>query len=70
MNFEASKLPRMWLMSWPKLKDRWKTLLILTQLLKGSNRWQGHQGRRKTIKIENLDSKPSQFLKILIIIWW
>jgi hypothetical protein len=39
-------------------------------LLKGSKRWQGHQGKGKTIETEILDSKPSQFLGISTIIWW
>jgi hypothetical protein len=36
---KASKFEKMWLMSWPKLDDYWRTLLILTQTLKGSRRW-------------------------------
>jgi hypothetical protein len=31
----ASKLLRMWLLSWPKLNDRWKTLIIIMKTLRG-----------------------------------
>jgi len=44
------------------------TLLILTQMLKGSKRWQKHQKKKKIVKIKGLDFKSLKFLKILVLI--
>jgi hypothetical protein len=66
----ASKLLKMWLMSWPKLNNRWKTLLILTQMSKGLRKWWKPQNRRKRVKGRGLDSKTFQCLEILVFIWW
>lgn len=61
---------RMWMMSWPKLNNRWMTLFILTQMLKGSKRWQKHQKERKIVEIKGLDFKSFRFLKKLVLIQW
>jgi hypothetical protein len=67
---KTSKFLKMWLMSWPKLNDWWKTLLILMQTSRGWRRWWRPQQRRRIIEGKGLDSKTFQFLKILVIIWW
>jgi hypothetical protein len=50
-------------MSWPKLNDRRKTLLILTQASRGSRRWRKPQKKRKRIEGGGLASKTFQFLE-------
>jgi hypothetical protein len=57
-------------MSWPKLNDQWKTLLILTQALRNSRRWQKPQKKKKKVESKGLDSKIFQFLEILVLIQW
>jgi hypothetical protein len=57
-------------MSWPKLYDWQKTLLILMQVSRGSRRLREPQKRRKRTEGISLKSKIFQFLEIPILIQW